>query len=587
MLTTIKRRPDVTISEDIHDLPPILQRIYAQRGISHEQEINHTLAKALPPGKLLNVEAGVELIYSCMQNDQHILIVGDFDADGATSTALFIRALKSFAYSNASYLVPNRFEFGYGLTPEIVEVAAESEPALIITVDNGISSIEGVAAAKAKGIDVLITDHHLPGRELPAANVIINPNQNDDEFPSKHLAGVGVVFYVLLALRALLREKDWFTEKQIAEPNLAQFLDIVAVGTVADVAKLDYNNRILVDQGLRRIRADKACAGIRALLTVAGKKLFRVSSTDLGFVVGPRLNAAGRLEDMSLGIECLLTDDESRALELAKQLNDLNEERKHIEQDMQKQALEVLASNKFDNVDAHRFGIALYDEDWHQGVIGIVAARLKEKFNRPVIVFAKSNETELKGSARSIPGLHIRDAIDLLATRHPDLINTFGGHAMAAGMSIPKENFESFAVAFNQVIEELVTPEQLEAILLSDGELKESELCLDIAELLFKAGPWGQGFPEPVFDGLFKVNDHRIVGKHHLKLNLTPVGGRQKIDAIAFNIEKHQWNEESSEVSIAYQLSVNEFRGARTPQLIIQYLESTQSSTQSSRQSSI
>ncbi len=345
MLTTIKRRPDVAISEDINELPLILQRIYAQRGISNEEEINHSLTKALPPGKLLNVEAGVELIYRCMKNDQHILIVGDFDADGATSTALFIRALKSFGYSNASYLVPNRFEFGYGLTSEIVEVAAESNPALIITVDNGISSIEGVAAAKAKGIDVLITDHHLPGRELPKADVIINPNQNGDNFPSKHLAGVGVVFYVLSALRALLRESNWFTEKQLREPNLAQFLDIVAVGTVADVAKLDYNNRILVDQGLRRIRADKCCAGIRAMLTVSGKKLFRVSSTDLGFVVGPRLNAAGRLEDMSLGIECLLTDDEGHALELAKQLNDLNEERKQIEQQMQKQALEVLKSN--------------------------------------------------------------------------------------------------------------------------------------------------------------------------------------------------------------------------------------------------
>ncbi|MEJ2115342.1 MAG: single-stranded-DNA-specific exonuclease RecJ [Gammaproteobacteria bacterium] len=573
MLTTIKRRPDVTISEQINELPPILQRIYAQRGISNEEEINHSLAKALPPGKLLNVEAGVELIFNQMQNDQHILIVGDFDADGATSTALFLRALNSFGYFNASYLVPNRFEFGYGLTPEIVEVAAESEPALIITVDNGISSIEGVAAAKAKGIDVLITDHHLPGRKLPQADVIINPNQNDDEFPSKHLAGVGVVFYVLLALRALLRDNGWFLKKQLKEPNLAQFLDIVAVGTVADVAKLDYNNRILVDQGLRRIRADQCCAGIRALLTVAGKNLFRISSTDLGFIVGPRLNAAGRLEDMSLGIECLLTKDESHALELAKKLNDLNEERKQIEKEMQKQALEVLKSNKFENVDAHRYGIALFDADWHQGVIGIVAARLKEKFHRPVIVFAQTSESELKGSARSIPGLHIRDAIDLLATRHPELINTFGGHAMAAGMSIQKENFEAFAAVFNNVIEELVNPEQLEAFLLSDGELKDNELSLDNAELLFRAGPWGQGFPEPIFDGVFSVNDHRIVGKNHLKLNLTPIGGRQKIDAIVFNIEKHQWREDAGEVRIAYQLAINEFRGSCSPQLIVQFLE--------------
>jgi len=574
MLTVIKRRPDVAISERINELPPILQRIYAQRGISSEEEIDHSLTKALPPGKLLNVEAGVDLIYRCMSNDQAILIVGDFDADGATSTALFLRALKAFGYSNIHYLVPNRFEFGYGLTPEIVEVAAQSNPALIITVDNGISSIEGVKAARDKGFDVLITDHHLPGKELPDANVIINPNQLNDEFPSKHLAGVGVVFYVLSALRALLREKDWFAEKNIPEPNLAQFLDIVAIGTVADVAKLDYNNRILVDQGLRRIRANKCCAGTRALLSVAGKKLFRISSTDLGFVIGPRLNAAGRLEDMSLGIECLLTDDETYATELAEQLNNLNEERKKIEQDMQKQALDVLSSNKLSNVDAQQFGIALYDPEWHQGVIGIVAARIKEKFHRPAIVFAQANETELKGSARSIPGLHIRDALDLLATRHPELVNTFGGHAMAAGMSIPIAKFSEFAEVFNQIIGELVTPEQLEAILLSDGELQEDELNLGIAELLFRAGPWGQGFPEPVFDGVFKVNEHRIVGQQHLKLKVTPNDGKRPIDAIAFNIDRHQWHEESHKVKLAYQLSVNEFRGVRTPQLIVQYLES-------------
>ncbi|MEM7400643.1 MAG: single-stranded-DNA-specific exonuclease RecJ [Pseudomonadota bacterium] len=574
MLTVIKRRPDVAINERIHELPPILQRVYAQRGINSEEEIDHSLTKALPPGKLMNVDAGVELIYQCMEKDESILIVGDFDADGATSTALFIRTMQSFGYSNIDYLVPNRFEFGYGLTPEIVEVAAQSNPALIITVDNGISSIEGVAVARDKGIGVLITDHHLPGKKLPNANVIINPNQVGDIFPSKHLAGVGVVFYVVSALRAFLRNKDWFNDKKIPEPNLAQFLDIVAIGTVADVAKLDYNNRILVDQGLRRIRANKCCAGVRALLTVAGKKLFRISSADLGFVIGPRLNAAGRLEDMSLGIECLLTNDESCATELAEQLNNLNEERKQIEQEMQKQALHVLNSDQLENVDSHRFGIALYDPDWHQGVIGIVAARIKENFHRPVIVFAQTNETELKGSARSIPGLHIRDALDLLATRHPYLVNTFGGHAMAAGMSIPKEKFAEFSEVFNDIIEELVTPEQLEAILLSDGELNETDMNLGIAEMLFRAGPWGQGFPEPMFDGVFNVNEHRIVGQHHLKLRVTPSGGKQAIDAIAFNIDRHQWQEGAREVRLAYQLSVNEFRGIRSPQLIIQYLES-------------
>ena len=575
MLTTIKRRPDVSTTEHFQDLPPILQRIYANRGVSHEEEINHSLAKALPPGKLLNVEAGVELIYRNMSANKHILIVGDFDADGATSTALFIRALQSFGYDNVSYLVPNRFEFGYGLTPEIVEVAAQYDPTLIITVDNGISSIEGVTAAKAKGYDVLITDHHLPGEILPQADVIINPNQPHDEFPSKHLAGVGVVFYVLLALRTFLRDVGWFDDEHIKEPNLAQFLDLVAVGTVADVAKLDYNNRILVDQGLRRIRANKCCAGIRALLTIAGRNLFRVSSTDLGFVIGPRLNAAGRLEDMSLGIECLLTNDESAATQIAKQLNDLNEERKQIEQDMQKQAIKVLKSYNLDGITEHQYGIALYDSNWHQGVIGIVAARLKEKFHRPTIVFAQVSQTELKGSARSIPDLHIRDALDLIATRHPTLINTFGGHAMAAGLTIPQNQFENFAVAFNQIIEELVTPEQLEAILLSDGELNENDMSLEIAEILFRAGPWGQGFPEPVFDGIFNVNNHRIVGDRHLKLNLTPRGGKQRIDAIAFNIDKHHWKQDATQIHIAYQLVINEFRGVRSPQLIVQYLKAT------------
>ena len=573
MLTTIKRRPEVEPTEYIQDLPPILQRIYAQRGVNNEEEVNHSLTKALPPGQLLNVDAGVELIYHCMCEDRRLLIIGDFDADGATSTALFVRALNSFGFTNVDYLVPNRFEFGYGLTPEIVEAAADFEPNLIITVDNGISSIEGVAAAKSKGYQVLITDHHLPGDVLPEADVIINPNQPNDDFPSKHLAGVGVVFYVLSALRTHLRTMDWFLEKQIAEPNLAQFLDIVAVGTVADVAKLDFNNRILVDQGLRRIRADKCCAGIRALLTVAGKNLLRVSSSDLGFVIGPRLNAAGRLDDMSLGIECLLTDDLSKATEFANQLNDLNEERKKIEKDMQKQAMHALNTKSFEGMSENKFGIAVYDPDWHQGVIGIVAARLKEKFHRPTIVFAQTNDSELKGSARSIPGLHIRDVLDLIATRNPKMIKTFGGHAMAAGLSITQDQFDNFAKIFNQTIEELVSPEQLEAILLSDGELNEHEMSMDIAEMLFRAGPWGQGFPEPIFDGIFNVNEHRIVGQNHLKLNVTPEGGKQRIDAIAFNIGQQHWNEDAKQVHIAYQLVINEFRGTRSPQLIIQYLE--------------
>ena len=577
MFTSIKRRPEVASSEHFNDLPPILQRIYAQRGISSEAEINHSLSKALPPGELLNVEAGVELIYRCMRAEQRILIVGDFDADGATSTALFVRVLHRYGFAKVDYLVPNRFEFGYGLTPEIVEVATKYNPALIITVDNGISSIEGVAVAKSKGIDVLITDHHLPGDVLPQADVIINPNQPNDKFPSKSLAGVGVVFYVLSALRTFLREKGWFEEHNIEETKLAQFLDIVAVGTVADVAKLDHNNRILVAQGLRRIRAGKCCAGIRAILAIAGRNLSQISSSDLGFVIGPRLNAAGRLDDMSLGIECLLTNNDEQAIGFAKQLNDLNEERKQIEQQMQVQALDVLNKvevlNKSNGVETGQYGIALFDPDWHQGVIGIVAVRLKEKFHRPTIVFAKTNAMELKGSARSIAGLHIRDALDLIATRHPDLITTFGGHAMAAGLTIPLEQFENFANIFNQTIDELTSEEQLEAILLSDGELNEDELSLDIAELLFRAGPWGQGFPEPVFDGIFNVNNYRIVGERHLKLNLTPHGGEHKIDAIAFNIDRYRWHKDTTQVRIAYQLTINDFRGVRSPQLIVQFLE--------------
>ncbi len=578
MLTTLKRRSEPMLSEQLQELHPILKRIYTYRGLHHLDEINHSLANALLPGGLSNIQEAVKLIYACMQENRRILIVGDFDADGATSTALFIRVLKSFNYHYADYLVPNRFEYGYGLTPEIVDVATKFEPSLIITVDNGISSIEGVTAARDKGIDVLITDHHLPGKHLPDANVIVNPNLPEDEFSSKNLAGVGVVFYVLTALRAYLREQQWFEQQNIPEPALANYLDIVAVGTVADVVKLDYNNRIFVDQGLKRIRAGKCCAGIRALLTIAGKNLSRISSSDLGFVLGPRLNAAGRLEDMSLGIECLLSDDDTQALELANKLDQLNEERKQIERDMQLQALKVLKNNqlKFLEKDSLKFGISLYDSDWHQGVIGIVAARIKEKAHRPVIVFAKTNERELKGSARSIPGFHIRDALELIATRNPDLINTFGGHAMAAGVCISIDKFEQFSTIFNSTVEELVVPEQLESILLSDGELNESELSLDIAEILFNAGPWGQGFPEPVFDGVFSVNEHRIVGAHHLKLSLTPIEGKRAVDAIAFNYDRFNWDDKSSQVRIAYKLEVNEFRGVRSPQLNVQYLESVE-----------
>lgn len=569
MFTTIKRHPERAPGKSLGKLPPILQRVYAQRGVNSTSEIDYSLSGLIPPETLLNVNAGARLIYECIQKGGRIVIVGDYDADGATSTALFIRTLRTLGHTNVRYLVPNRFEHGYGLTPEIVAIATGFDPDLIITVDNGISSIDGVIAAKSAGLEVMVTDHHLPGETLPQADVIINPNQPQDNFPSKNLAGVGVVFYILLALRALLRERRWFENKP--EPNLAQLLDIVAVGTVADVVRLDHNNRILVEQGLRRIRAGQSCAGIRALLAVAGKDCARVGTSDLGFIIGPRLNAAGRLQDMSLGIECLLADDDRHALTLARQLDGLNEERKRIAQQMQAEALDALASAKLNGIEDHN-GIALYDEAWHQGVTGIVAARIKEKFHRPAVVFAEASDDQLKGSARSIAELHIRDALALIATRHPDLMITYGGHAMAAGLTIPADRFEEFAQVFDRTIKELVSPEQLQAVLLSDGELDEDELSLDTAELLSRAGPWGQGFTEPVFDGVFNVDRYRIVGERHLRLSLVPVGGEKRVDAIAFNVDGYEWDGGSGRVHAAYRFEVNEFRGARSTQLNLQYL---------------
>ncbi len=571
MFTTIKRRPERTPGKPLDTLPPILQRVYARRGVDGTEEVDYSLSGIIPPEVLLNANAGARLVYECMQREGRVVVVGDYDADGATSTALFIKAVGSLGYTNVRYLVPNRFKHGYGLTPEIVAIATRLDPALIITVDNGISSIAGVAAAKAEGLDVLITDHHLPGEALPQADVIINPNQPRDDFPSKNLAGVGVVFYLLLALRALLRERRWFEGK--AEPNLAQFLDIVAVGTVADVVGLDHNNRTLVEQGLRRIRAGKCCAGIRALLAVSGKDCARVTASDLGFVIGPRLNAAGRLQDMSPGIECLLADDEEHALALAGKLNELNEERKRITLNMQSEALDMLASTtKLTEKEATRSGITLYDAAWHQGVTGIVAGRIKERFHRPAVVFAKAGDDRLKGSARSIAGLHVRDALALIAARHPDLIITFGGHAMAAGLTIAAERLGDFARIFDDTVEEIVSPEQLQAVLLSDGELDETELSLATAELISRAGPWGQGFAEPVFDGVFDVDGHRLVGERHLKLHLIPAGGDKQVEAIAFNVDGDAWNGNVGKVRVAYRLEVNEFRGARSLQLNVQYL---------------
>jgi single-stranded-DNA-specific exonuclease len=499
-----------------------------------------------------------------------IVIVGDFDADGATSCALCLRALRAMGAGQVHYLVPNRFEYGYGLTPEIVKVAAEFQPDLIVTVDNGISSVDGVAAAKQQGIRVLITDHHLAGEQLPAATAIVNPNLAGDTFPSKHLAGVGVAFYVMLALRARLREQGWFEKEAIPEPNLAQYLDLVALGTVADVVPLDRNNRILVQQGIQRMRAGHCAPGIRALLEVGGRSLSRIVAADLGFVVGPRLNAAGRLDDMSVGIECLLTGDAAAASRMAARLDALNRERKEIESDMQARALEAIAGLK---LDARQLpvGLCLFDAEWHQGVIGILAARIKERFHRPVIAFARSGPGELKGSARSVTGLHIRDALDAVAARHPDLIAKFGGHAMAAGLSLPEGHYPAFAAAFDEEVSRHLSRDDLSGVIYSDGELSGEELSLETAQLLRDASPWGQGFPAPVFEGNFNVVSHRVVGQRHLKMTLSPERGNCQIDGIAFNTEVLPGGRQ--QVHIAYRLDVNEFRGIVSPQLIVEYME--------------
>jgi single-stranded-DNA-specific exonuclease len=560
------------------DLHPVLSRIYQARQVSRAEELDNSLSRCLSPALLSGVDTAVALLMKAIERQQRILVVGDFDADGATSAALAVRALKKMGAASVDYLVPNRFEFGYGLTPEIVAVAADYSPDLIITVDNGISSIDGVAAAKSRGIPVLVTDHHLPGSALPAADAIVNPNQNGDTFPSKAMAGVGVIFYVMLALRSALREADWFAQRGREEPNLAELLDLVALGTVADVVPLDHNNRVLVSQGLARIRNDRCCAGIRALCQVAGRQQYRLQATDLAFALGPRLNAAGRIEDMSLGIECLLTDDEDKALQLAQRLDQLNRERRNIEEDMKAQAQAILQQIHLDEKARLPVGLCLFDENWHQGVIGILASRLKDQLHRPVIVFADAGQSDdngeplIKGSARSVAGLHIRDALDAVAAHHPGLVSKFGGHAMAAGLTLQRRHFEDFARAFNEEVMHTLGHDDLFNTLYSDGELAADELCLELAELLRGAGPWGQGFPEPLFDGEFELVQRRIVGEHHLKLVLRIPGSETAIDAIAFRTTDAGWPAEVGRVQLAYKLDVNEYRGVRSVQLIVEHI---------------
>jgi single-stranded-DNA-specific exonuclease len=568
-LMRIEARPLPAVLPDLGALPPLLTRLYAARGVQSAAELDKGLARLIPYQQLKGMPEAVELLVQGLQQGQRMLIVGDFDADGATASTVGVLGLRMLGAAHVDYLVPNRFEYGYGLTPEIVAVALERQPQLLITVDNGISSVEGVAAAKAAGLTVLVTDHHLPGAELPAADAIVNPNQPGCEFPSKALAGVGVMFYVLLALRARLREMGWFTAQR-PEPNLGELLDLVSLGSVADVVPLDANNRILVHQGLARIRAGRARPGLRAILEVAGRDHRRITSTDLGFILGPRLNAAGRLDDMSLGIECLLCEDEALARDMAVQLDQLNQDRKAIEQGMQREALAQLKDLPLEDMP---FGLCLFEADWHQGVIGILASRMKERYHRPTIAFADAGDGVLKGSARSVPGFHIRDALDAVAAKHPQLISKFGGHAMAAGLSLPEANFAAFAAAFDAEVRRQLCEDDLTGRLLSDGALSIEEFHLPLAKELRNAGPWGQHFPEPLFHGVFQLVQQRVVGERHLKVVLKSECGSVQLDGIAFGVDREIWpNPTVRWVELAYKLDVNEFRGQESVQLLIAHI---------------
>jgi len=554
---------------------PLLRRVYSQRNVKDAEELDLGLEKLILPEQLKGINEAVQLLIDALRRQQRVLIVADFDADGATSCVVALKALRQFGFQHTDYIVPNRFDYGYGLTPEIVELAKTHNPDLIITVDNGISSIEGVAAAKFAGIKTLITDHHLPGVTVPDADAIVNPNQHGCNFPSKSIAGVGVIFYVMLALRAKLRETKWFEENRLAEPKLADLLDLLALGTVADVVALDRNNRILVSEGLRRIRAGRTRPGITSLLEIAGRSSARLTASDLGFSVGPRLNAAGRLDDMSTGIECLLTDHESTAYKLALQLDGMNRDRKQIEGDMREQAFKFLQEFSLEENELPA-ALCIYDGRWHQGVVGILASRVKEKFNRPVIAFADANDSgnEIKGSARSIKGFHIRDALDAVASSNPGMISKFGGHAMAAGLSLEKDKLQDFTEAFQKQAALLLDDELLQAQILSDGVIGQNEFSMETAAELIKGGPWGQEFPEPVFDGKFKVIQQRRVGENHLKLVLAPeLAPQQTIDAIAFNIDKQDWpTPDMTDIEIAYRLDINEFRGNQTLQLMVEHI---------------
>lgn len=555
------------------DLNPLLRRIMAARGVQSQEELDYRLQR-LPHFDLFSqMPRATNMLADAVMSQQAILIVGDYDADGATSTALGVRALKMMGTQNVRYFVPNRFEHGYGLSVAVIEAILPYAPDVLITVDNGICSVDGVRAAKAAGIRVLITDHHLPGNEWPPADAIINPNLPGESFPGSHLAGVGVIFYVMLGLRHVLRTRGWFSDTR-SEPKLSDLLDLVALGTVADVVKLDTLNRILVEQGLRRIRAGKCIPGIAALLELSGKAFNNVVASDLGFVLGPRLNAAGRLGDMSLGIECLIAEQADVAMQCARILDEMNQQRKEIEREMHSQALDELqalgASLDTESLPA---GLCLYDERWHEGVIGILASRIKDIVHRPVITFANASDTEIKGSARSIQGVHIRDVIAAVANENPGLIHKFGGHAMAAGLSLSRTGLPEFQKAFATKLEQCMDDETRNRVLLTDGALAKEELNSQIAEMLRYAGPWGQGFPEPLFEGVFTVQNFRIVGGAHVKFNLGLSDYPASIDAIAFNDTGQTLKENTQLIRAVYQLDINEFNGNRKLQLLLRYYE--------------
>lgn len=571
MKKLIKRR-EIPVGNSV-STHPLLDRLYRARHIKNTKELDRTLKSMLNPNQLYGIDQAVNLLVEAYQQQQKIVIVGDFDADGATSTALSVLALRQLGFSDVDYLVPNRFEQGYGLSIPVAEMAIEKGVQLLMTVDNGVSSFEGIAFLKEKGIRVLVTDHHLPPETLPPADAIVNPNLSQCHFPSKSLAGVGVAFYLMLAVRAKFRELGIFTAE--TQPNFTDLLDLVALGTIADVVPLDQNNRILAYQGLMRIRARRCRPGIIALAEVANRNVEQFTSSDLGFCIGPRLNAAGRLDNMSIGVELLLANEMSKARELALDLDQLNQTRKEIESGMKLEAIKI-CQNLTALFKELPYGITLYQPDWHQGVLGIVSSRVKDQYHRPVIAFTQDSEGILKGSARSIEGLHMRDVLERIHSQHPNIILKFGGHAMAAGLSIREEYFADFQHIFNQTVADWLDEEHLQGVIWTDGELNSNEFNLETAELIKSVGTWGQGFPEPCFDGEFKILDQRAIGqnKNHLKMLLEPKQGGVLLDAIAFNINTRLYPDLSiKQARLAYKLDINEFRGNRSLQLLVDYIE--------------